>query len=86
MLECGCCGCARSWGAETLEAGGILPKQAAVDTESMFYLLDRQPHRCPPSAEASLPVPLLQMPNPLNIGFDYYWACWIAVLLYVPGG
>ncbi|KAL4424925.1 hypothetical protein ABPG77_009654 [Micractinium sp. CCAP 211/92] len=27
----------------------------------------------------------IQMPNAFNIGFDYYWACWVAVLLYVPG-
>lgn len=27
----------------------------------------------------------LQMPNKFNFAFDYYWACWLVVLLYLPG-
>ncbi|PSC68010.1 Very-long-chain (3R)-3-hydroxyacyl-[acyl-carrier] dehydratase PASTICCINO 2 [Micractinium conductrix] len=27
----------------------------------------------------------VQMPNAFNFGFDYYWACWAAVLAYLPG-
>ena len=29
--------------------------------------------------------PLPQLPNAANFGFDYYWACWLAVLAYLPG-
>lgn len=27
----------------------------------------------------------MQMPNAANFGFDYYYACWLAVLAYLPG-
>jgi very-long-chain (3R)-3-hydroxyacyl-CoA dehydratase len=27
----------------------------------------------------------LALPNPLNWGFDYYWACFVAIACYVPG-
>lgn len=27
----------------------------------------------------------MQLPNAANFGFDYYWACWLAVLAYLPG-
>lgn len=32
-----------------------------------------------------LPALSPQLPNPANFGFDYYWACWLAVLAYLPG-
>ncbi|EFN57865.1 hypothetical protein CHLNCDRAFT_143333 [Chlorella variabilis] len=28
---------------------------------------------------------LAEMPNKFNFAFDYYWACWLVVLLYLPG-
>lgn len=40
----------------------------------------------PPSPSPLLSAPPPQMPNALNFGFDYYYACWLAVLAYLPGG
>lgn len=37
-----------------------------------------------PAIRATRPLSI-QMPNKFNFAFDYYWACWLVVLLYLPG-
>ncbi|PRW58764.1 N-methyltryptophan oxidase isoform A [Chlorella sorokiniana] len=37
-----------------------------------------------PTIRANRPLSI-QLPNAANFGFDYYWACWLAVLAYLPG-
>lgn len=37
-----------------------------------------------PIIKAKRPLSI-SLPNKLNFGFDYYWACWAIIAGYLPG-
>ena len=73
-----CCGAGLLAGAELLASWNRRTRAAAS-----MSLMELTPLSVLRPLPACLP---LQLPNRFNFAFDYYWACWLVVLAYLPGG
>lgn len=61
-------------------------KPSAIEITDAVENLHNSVVKCIPATRAEVLLLLLQMPNKMNFAFDYYYACWMVVLLYLPGG